>query len=238
MNRTGQVPFGKRDRLIAELTEQIRSGRLARGEQLPGENQIAEKYQVSRGTVRSALSELQRQELIATRSGVGSFVTFDGVTLDQTVGWATALADSGFDISTELLGIELTTDAELTERFGLDEFIAIRRLRRDRAVGPVSVETSLIPAVGELRELPEKGLLEGSITATLLSAGLVAGSGDQRIGTHALSARMAALLERPEGELFLQAVRTSVTADGQLVEQVTSLLDPHRFQFHLTFGRP
>lgn len=224
--------------MIAELTEQIRSGRLARGEQLPGENQIAEKYQVSRGTVRSALSELQRQELIATRSGVGSFVAFDGVTLDQTVGWATALADSGFDVSTELLSIERTADAELTERFGLAEFVAIRRLRRDRAVGPVSVETSLIPAFGELSELPERGLLDDSITATLLSVGLIAGAGDQRIGTHPLSAEMAALLERTEGELFLQAVRTSVSAEGELVEQVTSLLDPDRFQFHLTFGRP
>ena len=148
--------FSKRQQLVGDLADRIRSGRLTHGERLPGENQLALQYQVSRGTVRSALSELQRQELIATRSGVGSFVTFDGVTLDQTVGWATALADSGFDIGTELLSIERTADVELTERFGLTEFVAIRRLRRDRAVGPVSVETSLIPAVGELRELPER----------------------------------------------------------------------------------
>lgn len=94
------IRFGERDRLVAELTRQIHSGRLVQGEQLPGENELAQRYQISRGTVRSALSEPQRGELITTQTGVGSFVTFDGVRLDRSVGWATALADSGLAIST------------------------------------------------------------------------------------------------------------------------------------------
>ena len=59
---------GKRRRLVGDLVELIRSGRLAHGERLPGENQLAEQYQVSRGTVRSALSELQQLELISTQA--------------------------------------------------------------------------------------------------------------------------------------------------------------------------
>ncbi|WP_263247479.1 GntR family transcriptional regulator [Saccharopolyspora rosea] len=236
MNRSAQVPFGKRDRLVDDLARQIRTGRLAHGDQLPGEHELAVRYQVSRGTVRSALAELQRRELVATRSGVGSFVTLDGVRLDQSVGWATAMARSGFDIRTELLGIERTTDPELTDRFGVAEFVAVRRLRRDRAGVPVSYEVALVPATGELADLPERGLVRDSLTATLAAADLHPAGGEQWIGTEALTAETAALLERREGELCLHATRTSTDTRGGLVEHVVSLLDPARFRFHLTFG--
>jgi GntR family transcriptional regulator len=233
MYMTGQVGFSKRSRLVEDLTERIRSGRLARGERLPGENQLAARYQVSRGTVRSALSELQRRNLIATETGVGSFVTFDGVALDQSVGWARALADAGSDVTVELLGIERGGAAELVERHG--PVVTVRRLRRT-AAGPVSLETSAVPATGALADLPERGLVDGSITATLRAAGLSGTHGEQWISTAPLDEDAAALLERTAGELFLHSARTTLTGDGALVEHVESLLDPVRFRFHLNFG--
>jgi GntR family transcriptional regulator len=236
MYRSEQVGFGKRSRLIADLTAQIRSGRLARGDRLPGENQLARQYEVSRGTVRSALAELAQRDLITTQSGVGSFVTFDGVALDQSLGWATTLARSGFEITTVLLGIERTTDPALSEAYGVTELIAVRRLRRERAGVPVSLEVSLVPATGALAELPERGLVNDSLTATLAAAGLRAAGGEQWIGLQALDAESATHLERGVGEPFLRAVRISVDARGQLVEHVVSLLDPAHFRFHLTFG--
>jgi len=236
MYRSGQEGYGKRHRLIAELTAQIRSGRLARGDRLPAENQLAREYDVSRGTVRSALSELQRRDLIATQTGVGSFVTFDGVPLDQSLGWATALAQGGFAISTELLGIGRTTDAGLTEAYGVAEFATVRRLRRERGGAPVSLEVALVPAIGALADLPERGLVDGSLTATLAAAGLRASGGEQWIGLESLDAASAERLERSPGEPFLRAVRTSTDTNGSLVEHVVSLLDPARFRFHLTFG--
>jgi GntR family transcriptional regulator len=233
MYMTGQVGFSKRSRLVEDLAERIRSGRLARGERLPGENQLAASYQVSRGTVRSALSELQRRNLIATETGVGSFVTFDGVALDQSVGWARALAGAGSDVTVELLGIEHGGTAELVDRHG--PLVTIRRLRRT-ADGPVSLETSAVPGTGALADLPEHGLVDGSITATLRAAGLVGAGGEQWISAVPIDDVAAGLLERRSGELFLQSTRTTLTADGTLVEHVESLLDPARFQFHLSFG--
>ncbi|WP_434533252.1 GntR family transcriptional regulator [Amycolatopsis carbonis] len=225
---------GKKQQLVGDLAELIRSGRLAHGDQLPGEHQLAEQYQVSRGTVRSALSELQHQALISTHAGVGSFVTFDGVTLDQGVGWARALADSGAPVTTELLGITEVEDAELTRRFTTPKFVRVKRLRRDEAGRSVSLEEATLPPVGSLAELR---LVDGSITTTLREAGLHPTGGDQWITAQPLDAASAALLGRPAGELFLKATRTSLDADSQLVEHVVSLLDPARFSFHLTFGR-
>src|ERR1700751_2422358 len=195
MYRSEQVGFGKRNRLIADLAAQIRSGRLARGDRLPGETPLARQYAVSRGTVRSALAELAQRDLIATQSGVGSFVTFDGVALDQSLGWATALARSGFGIATVLLGIERTTDSALSEAYGVAEFIAVRRLRRERAGVPGSLEGSLVPATG-----------------------VHAAGGEQWIGLESLDAEAAAQLERGVGEPFLRAVRISTDEQGGLIE--------------------
>jgi GntR family transcriptional regulator len=229
---------GKKQRLVGDLAELIHTGQLAHGERLPGENQLAEQYRVSRGTVRSALSELQQQDLIATQTGVGSFVTFDGVALDQTVGWARALSKSGSRVTTELLGIERAEDPVLAGRFGIASFISVRRLRRDDSGRGVSLEASLIPATPALRDLPERGLVDGSLTATLRDGGLHATGGEQWISTEDLDRPTAKLLGRRPGEFFLRATRISLDRTGGLVEHVVSLLDPARFQFHLTFGRP
>jgi GntR family transcriptional regulator len=48
----------------------------------------------------------------------------------------------------------------------------------------------------------------------------------------------ATLLRRHEGEVFLSTRRVSRAVDGRIVEHVTSLLDPARFQLHLGFGEP
>ena len=227
--------LGKRSRLVEDLAGQITSGRLPAGVQLPGENRLAELYQVSRGTVRGALSELQRRELITTQTGVGSFVAFDGMPLDQGVGWARAFAASGFTLSTELLSITAERDPELSERFGIDGFVAVLRRRRTGDGHLVSLERALVPGDGPLADLPERGLVDDSLTATLTAAGLHGVRGEQWISTCALGDR-AELLERNPEEQFLHAVRTTVDSTGALVEQVTSLLDPAHFRFHLRFG--
>ncbi|MEJ3651465.1 GntR family transcriptional regulator [Actinomycetes bacterium KLBMP 9759] len=226
------VRHGKRARLVADLSASIRSGRLARGARLPGEHELAQRYRVSRGTVRGALSELQRDNLITTEGGVGSFVTFDGVELDQSVGWARAMA--GTDVTVELLGIERGGPPDLTVRFG--PVVTVRRLRRTAQGRPVSLETATVPGAGALADLPERGLVDGSLTATLAAAGLRGSGGEQWIGAAPLDDTAAALLERAPGELLLRATRTTLTADGGLVEHVESLLDPARFRFHLRFG--
>ena len=54
--------------------ELIRSGMLKQGEKLPTENQIEDKFNVSRITVIRALNQLQEDKLIVRKQGSGSFV--------------------------------------------------------------------------------------------------------------------------------------------------------------------
>ena len=59
--------------LMEELKEDILSGRIRAGEKLPSENQLSEKYHISRHTVRKALSILSQEGYIVAEHGRGTF---------------------------------------------------------------------------------------------------------------------------------------------------------------------
>ena len=203
---------------------------------LPGEHQLAEEFAVSRGTLREALAELKRRNYIATQSGVGSIVTFDGIALDQRSGWAQALADSGALVNTDILRLQAVTRPDLFSRFGSDQFIALDRRRRTPDGTVVSLERSLMPACGGLESLPEVGLIDHSLTITLAAYGYVGAEGDQWIGAEPLSDEDAVLLGRPAGTVFLKASRTTYDRQERFMEHVESWLDPLHFRLHLQFG--
>ncbi len=61
-------------RIAAELIAAIETGEYPPGSQLPGESQLAEQFQASRNTIRSALGELDGRGLIEVVHGKGRIV--------------------------------------------------------------------------------------------------------------------------------------------------------------------
>lgn len=57
------------------LKQQIEEGELEKDEKLPSENELSNKFDVSRVTVRRALQTLENDQLIYRCQGLGSFVT-------------------------------------------------------------------------------------------------------------------------------------------------------------------
>jgi len=74
------MPFQKIEpaRVANSITRQIESlilkGILRPGERLPSERDLAQRFDVSRPSLRSALTDLEERGLIETRSGAGVFV--------------------------------------------------------------------------------------------------------------------------------------------------------------------
>src|SRR5260221_359488 len=60
--------------LVARLTEDITSGKIAAGSQLPTEQALIAATGVSRTVVREAVAALRAEGLVVTRQGVGAFV--------------------------------------------------------------------------------------------------------------------------------------------------------------------
>jgi GntR family transcriptional regulator len=229
---------GKPEQIATVLENEIRSGRLGFGERLQSENELGQRFSVSRNTVRKGLEELSNRGLITTRVGIGSFVTFDGMPVDDAVGWSRALANAGANAETRVLRFEIIEDADLAARLGTDSpsFIAVDRVRTNADDGhAISIERSRLPLSPELEDVPLRGLREGSLHQTLRGAGLVPDHGEEWADIEMLGAEDAAILGCAPGAPFLRTRRLTRRADGRPIEFVTSLLNPAHFALHLEF---
>lgn len=232
----------KHQQITEVLAREIRSGHRPTGEQLPGEHALAQRFGVSRTTIRAALAELNETGLIATRTGKGSYVLFDGRPLDNRLGWARALAVQGIGTRVRTLAVREVRDERLADQLALEEavFVTVERTREMVGDGCViTYERSFLPSVPGTRELPRRGGLdELSLTGVMRQAGLHPDHGEQRLTGRRIDTREAEVLRRGPGDWFLDVRRTSRAADGSFVEHVVSLLDPEHFQLSLQFGSP
>ncbi|NIK56333.1 GntR family transcriptional regulator [Kribbella shirazensis] len=229
----------KHERVARVLAREIKSGVVRRGAQLPGEVELAKRFSVSRNTVRAALAVLAEDELIATRTGKGSYVLFDGQPLDGRLGWTHALSEQGVETRMRTIRIEREDDHALAERHDLasPEVIVIERVRQLTDGTAISLERSRIPAIEALRDLPERGLDNGSISVTLNRAGLYLDHCEQRLRGRRLTPVEADLLDRPDGTWFLHTTRTSWTATDDFAEYADELLDPDHYELSLSYSR-
>jgi GntR family transcriptional regulator, transcriptional repressor for pyruvate dehydrogenase complex len=62
------------DAIYGQLLEEIMAGRFSTGDRLPTENQLAQRFCVSRPVVREALQRLQGDGVVIARQGSGTYV--------------------------------------------------------------------------------------------------------------------------------------------------------------------
>jgi DNA-binding FadR family transcriptional regulator len=62
------------EEIVRQVKQLIGEGRLKSGDRLPPERDLAEKFMVSRTSVREALRALQSRGLIEIRAGEGTFI--------------------------------------------------------------------------------------------------------------------------------------------------------------------
>ncbi len=61
--------------VVSQLRNMILEGHYAHEERLPAERNLAEEFNVSRGTIRTALQNLEEQSLVTRKVGSGTYVT-------------------------------------------------------------------------------------------------------------------------------------------------------------------
>jgi GntR family transcriptional regulator len=84
----------------------ILQGEIGIGKQLPSEPDLAKQFNVSRGTIRQALSELSRDAIVARRSGAGTFVIRMPGKSTRIVSLTQQIRDAGMEPTTEVLAKE------------------------------------------------------------------------------------------------------------------------------------
>ncbi|MFP3249956.1 MAG: GntR family transcriptional regulator, partial [Paraburkholderia sp.] len=200
--KSAEVGRSKAHMVAATIEQEILSGRLPFGQQLESEHELVERFAVSRNTVRKGLDLLTNGGLITRKGGIGSFVTFNGQTLDGTLGWTTAIEKAEGGAQTRVLQIALVEDEMLAQQLKLKRstFVAIDRMRVIGAEAQcISLERSRLPFSEELAALPLQGLAGGSLNRTLIEHGMVPHHGEQWAEVIGLEAADARLLKRRAG---------------------------------------
>ena len=141
--------------LHAQITEalrlQIKRDELKAGENFPSERELAERYAVSRMTVRQALRHLRQENLIYHERGVETFVTdrkLDVHTRNLS-GFSEEMASLGFVPSSRLMRLKRETpDERIVKDLDLNLGAEVFHLERLRLADdePMAFESTFLPA--------------------------------------------------------------------------------------------
>ena len=69
-------PGGTTGNVVSQLRRMILEGHYSHEERLPAERDLAEEFDVSRGTIRTVLQHLEEQNLVKRKVGSGTYVTY------------------------------------------------------------------------------------------------------------------------------------------------------------------
>jgi len=233
--RTG---IAKSELVAQTLEREIREGRVGHGDLLESEVGLMRRFSVSRNTVRKGLEILSRQGLITTRTGIGSFVNYDGTTIDSNLGWTVALSHGGGEVTTRLLRLDRGGSGRADRALGTAaDYLHVDRLRFCTATKTgISLERSRLPWREGYGDVIGAGLAEGSLNRSLADLGLFAAKGQETVSViPALPESDATIMERPFGAPMLRLERVTRCADGSVLEYVDSILDPARFGLRIDF---
>ena len=209
-------------KVAEDIKAAIASGEYPAAAKLPSENELAQRYGVSRGTIRQAFAALRADGVIASRRGARR-VVFGGPRV-QSFGellsfsrWARAAGEvpGGEVIS---LDRRPATPLEVT-RLAIGDGAAVYELVRVRLLSgrPVMVERAVYPdKVGVL--VAGLDLTRDSITERLEELGVVFTDAEHVIDAVAASAEDARWLRVRAGVPLLRERRFTTDRAGQPVE--------------------
>lgn len=121
-------PLRLSDDVLQSLAKDIHSGRLAAGDRLPSEVELAESFGVSRTVIREAISYLKADGLVISRQGLGVFVTSESDTnrpfrLEQRDSVSTKVVREIFELR---IGVEAEAAALAAKRRNRSEVAELR----------------------------------------------------------------------------------------------------------------
>jgi DNA-binding GntR family transcriptional regulator len=213
----------------------IAGGTLPSGSKLENEVLLAQRYGLSRPTVRRAVQELVDKGLLVRKRGVGTQVIQPHVRRSVEL---TSLYDDlvrgGEMPTTEVLSLErIRVPADIAEDLELregDDVVVVRRLRRSHGE-PLALMTNYLPGRFDPteEELSERGLYQ-----FLRSRGVHLRVAHQRIGARLARAEEARLLDEPPRAALLTMQRVAFDDHGTPVELGRHLYRASRYDFEAT----
>lgn len=199
------------------LRDLIARGEFRRGESIPPEMELANRFGVSRGTMRQALDRLTRAGLITRERGRGSFVAESPVEypIGRHYSFAHAMADRGLtESSTVISKGPLRTPREVANALWVGVGTTCFRIVRVRYAGdhPLLLETSYLP-ISTMGLFDDVDLTSASIYDVLAGGGYGVTRISERVTPVLLGKRHASLLEVEPNSAAFAVERISFAHD-------------------------
>ncbi|MCG8446158.1 MAG: GntR family transcriptional regulator [Hyphomicrobiales bacterium] len=243
---TGQRTDGnlwpKHHRVYLILRQEIEDGLYSDAEPMQGELMLAERFDVSRITVRKAMERLAQEGRVKRQRGRGTFV--------RNIGQPSPITASLSGNIENLLALGLQTDVELVEltyafappdicsAMNRPQGTVMQRAVRVRSMDavpfshlttwlPEEIGRSFTPA--EMEHTPLLRLIERS--------GHRIASARQAITAKLATPEVARLLHIEPGEALLSVRRLVFDETGQAVEHITGLYRPDTYEHQMEYAR-
>ncbi len=234
LDRSSPVPLYFQ--VAQQLEHAIRTGELAPGYRLDNEVQLAERFRLSRPTMRRAIQELVGKGLLVRKRGVGTQVVHGQV--KRSVELSSLYDDlqrAGQRPSTMVLSLGPAPAPEqvatqLNVRTG-EEVVRLVRVR-SAADEPLAIMRNWLPA--DIAAFGEQELADRGLYALMRASGVHLRIAQQRIGARPATAEEARLLHERKGAPLLTMERTTYDDSGRAVEYGTHVYRAGRYSFELT----
>ena len=222
-------------RLLAQLRNDIVSGKLRPGDVIAPETEIARTHRISRHTVRLAIVELAREGLLRRERGRGTFVAPRPIvrSLGAFYSFAHEMLDSGLAFNTRVLHRDVRPAGPVAaQRLSLAEDAPVVEMELLRLVEgvPVSLEFSITP-YDRVPSLLTADVSQLSLYDVMAQAhGVVVTLGREELRPVVLDRRQAQLLEVPTGSPAFHVERETL-AGAEPIEWRRSLVRGDRYLF-------
>jgi GntR family transcriptional regulator len=210
-------------RVETVLANEITDGELKVGDQLPTEDSLIARFEVSRITVRRAIQNLVSRGLVEIRRGKGTFVAAPKLTqeLTELSGFVEDMHALGRKPTARVIGKEIVTaDATVASQLVLTKGERVVRIRRVRLADgvPLSFDETFLPLeigtkiiTNNLKVEPIFSLLERKYNVPLIEA-------EYKLDAVAAEPEVAAALKVKQRSPIFRIERTSYTTATRPVD--------------------
>lgn len=228
--------------IVRDISAQIESQKLNPGDKLPTEQWLVEHYNVSRVTVRKALSDLLAAELIERERGKGPVVARPKINRDvsRLTGLQQEIAKAGLKSTSVISDISyITAQGKIAEKMNVREGEPLIRFHRLRFGDDMPIADQII----YLRECFCKGfnpmdLQEKSLFEILENDyGLKIDYAHQTMSVKVPSKRQVEELDLPDKTGLLCMKRTTFLSSGEAVEYTEISYVSNRYELSMTLYR-
>jgi len=229
--------------LIDILKEKVQQAEWVPGDQIPGEQDLCEYYQISRTVVRQALRELEYEGVISRQKGKGTFISLPKISeglVQKLTGFYQDMVERGLKPGSKVLHQNVSPASEKVARFlnikPEEKVVDIQRLRfiNDEPIQLVTtyIPFEICPALASV-DLTNRSLYE----YLEKEYGIIITKGHRYIEAVLANDYEAALLGIERGAPLLMLDSVSFSENGQPIEYYHALHRGDRSRFEVELVR-